>query len=69
MHVAYKNVLDENQDWKKCEKSLYGLLVEVDNYPMIPIKYQLGPAYNAYVSSHKAKYASFEEFLTAAGVK
>lgn len=42
---------------------------EVDNYPMIPIKYQLGPAYNAYVSSHKAKYASFEEFLTAAGVK
>lgn len=42
---------------------------EVDNYPMIPIKRQLGPAYNAYVASHKAKYVSFDDFLAAAGIK
>lgn len=42
---------------------------EVDNYPMIPIKQQLGPTYNAYVASHKAKYESFEDFLVAAGIK
>ncbi len=42
---------------------------EVDIYPMIPIKQQLGPTYNAYVSSHKAKYSSFDEFLAVAGVK
>ena len=42
---------------------------EVDNYPMIPIKQQLGPVYNAYVASHKAKYSSFNEFLAVAGVK
>lgn len=42
---------------------------EVGNYPMIPIKQQLGPIYDKYVLSHKAKYSSFEEFLTAAGIK
>ena len=41
---------------------------EVDKYPMIPIRSQLGPMYNAYVDSHKAKYKSFEEFLHAAGI-
>ena len=41
---------------------------EVDNYPMIPIKRQLGPAYNAYIASHKAKYVSFDDFLAAAGI-
>lgn len=41
---------------------------EVENYPMIPIKQQLGPVYNTYIATHKAKYKSFEEFLVAAGV-
>ena len=41
---------------------------KVDKYPMLPIKRQLGLAYNAYVASHKAKYADFEEFLKAAGI-
>lgn len=42
---------------------------EVEHYPMLPIKQQLGPTYNTYVASHKAKYKNFEEFLVAAGVK
>lgn len=42
---------------------------EVDKYPMLPIKSQLGPIYNAYVATHKAKYKSFDDFLIAAGVK
>lgn len=42
---------------------------EVQNYPMIPIKKQLGPTYNTYIASHKAKYKSFDEFLMAAGIK
>lgn len=41
---------------------------KVDEYPMLPIKRQLGTTYNAYVASHKAKYADFEEFLRAAGI-
>ena len=41
---------------------------EVDKYPMLPIKQQLGPTYNAYVASYKSKYANFEEFLKAAGI-
>lgn len=42
---------------------------EVDKYPMIPIKSQLGTTYNTFVAYHKAKYKNFEEFLAAAGVK
>lgn len=42
---------------------------EVEKYPEIPIRRQLGPAYQKYVSSHKAKYSSFEAFLDAAGIK
>lgn len=42
---------------------------EVEHYPMLPIKQQLGPTYNTYVVSHKAKYKNFEDFLAAAGVK
>ena len=42
---------------------------QVDNYPTIPIKEQLGPVYNTYIKFHKAKYGSFEEFLAAAGIK
>lgn len=41
---------------------------EVHKYPMLPIKRQLGPSYDAYVASHKAKYASFDDFLEAAGI-
>lgn len=42
---------------------------QVDKYPMLPIKRQLGPAYNAYVASHKAKYENFDKFLIAAGIE
>ena len=41
---------------------------KVDEYQCLPIKRQLGTLYNAYVASHKAKYADFEEFLKAAGI-
>lgn len=41
---------------------------EVDKYPQIPIKYQLGPCYNRWIKNHKAKYNSFDEFLKAAGI-
>ena len=41
---------------------------EVEKYPMIPIRRQLGPTYNDYVSNHVAKYKSFEAFLNAAGI-
>lgn len=41
---------------------------EVQNYPMIPIKHQLGPSYNAYVACHKAKYKCFDDFLAASGI-
>lgn len=41
---------------------------EIDDYPMIPIKDQLGPMYENYRQHHIAKYGTFEEFLTAAGV-
>jgi len=41
---------------------------DVDLYPMIPIRQQLGPMYNEYCKSHKAKYNGLNEFLKAAGV-
>lgn len=41
---------------------------EVDKYPEIPIRFQLGPSYNRYVSQHKAPYSSFQSFLNAAGI-
>lgn len=41
---------------------------EVDKYPMLPIKRQLGPSYDEYIVSHKAKYANFEDFLKAAKI-
>lgn len=49
----------------------FGLFVsgeEVNNYPEIPIRRQLGPDYDRYVKNHKAKYASFDDFLKAAGI-
>lgn len=39
---------------------------DVDNFPDIPIKSQLGPMYSHYHKTHVAKYNSFEEFLKAA---
>lgn len=42
---------------------------EVDKYPDIPIRYQLGPAYDKWVKNHKALFSSFDEFLEAAGIK
>ena len=41
---------------------------EVDKYPEIPIKRQLGKAYDEWVKNHKAQFKSFEEFLKAAGL-
>lgn len=42
---------------------------EVDCYPELPIKRQLGKGFQRYVKEHNAKYGSFEDFLNAAGVK
>ncbi len=42
---------------------------EVSKYSMLPIKSQLGPCYNQYIATHKAKYKSFDNFLMAAGIK
>jgi acetyltransferase-like isoleucine patch superfamily enzyme len=41
---------------------------DMDKYPKIPFKHQLGPAYNHYKAHHVAKFASFDEFLKAAGI-
>lgn len=37
---------------------------EVENFPEIPVKRQLGPDYR----EHKAPYESFDDFLRAAGI-
>ena len=42
---------------------------EVDEYPELPIRYQLGPSYESFVLGHMAKYSSFDSFLAAAGIK
>lgn len=42
---------------------------EIDKYPEIPIRRQLGPTFERYKNSHKAKYNGFEAFLDAAGIK
>jgi len=41
---------------------------DIDKYPNLPIKYQLGAAYDNYRANHVAKFASFDEFLKAAGI-
>lgn len=41
---------------------------DIDKYPEIPIKRQLGPNYERYVMNHKAKYKSFDDFLRQAGI-
>jgi acyl-[acyl carrier protein]--UDP-N-acetylglucosamine O-acyltransferase len=44
---------------------------KIEQYPEISalIKSQLGPSYDAYKKHHKAMFASFEEFLAAAGIQ
>lgn len=39
---------------------------EIDFYPDIPIRRQLGPAYEKYQLTHVAKYRSFDDFINAA---
>ncbi len=41
----------------------------VNDYPEIPIRRQLGPVFQKYVLTHKAKYSDFEAFLKAAGIE
>ena len=41
---------------------------DVDSYPMIPIKRQLGPMYDEYCKSHKAWFNGLNDFLKAAGI-
>ena len=41
---------------------------DVDSYPMIPIKRQLGPIYDEYCKSHKACFNGLNDFLKAAGI-
>ena len=36
---------------------------DVEKYPSLPIKAQLGPSYSRFVSSHKALYDSFDAFI------
>lgn len=38
---------------------------EIEKYPQIPIRFQLGPSYERFVKEHKAKYKSFEDFVAA----
>lgn len=42
---------------------------EIDRYPEIPIREQLGGAYADWAHTHKACYGSFDDFLRAAGIE
>ena len=42
---------------------------DIDKYPDISIKHQLGPDYNHYKAHHVAKFDSFDDFLKAAGIE
>ena len=42
---------------------------DIDKYPMLPIRSQLGDSYDEYAMRHKAKYNGFEDFLKAAGME
>jgi acetyltransferase-like isoleucine patch superfamily enzyme len=42
--------------------------VDMDKYPDLPFKHQLGPLYDYYKKNHKAIFSSFDEFLKAAGL-
>lgn len=41
---------------------------DVEKYPQLPIRSQLGVAYDIWCKKHKAPYANFEDFLKAAGI-
>lgn len=41
---------------------------DIGKYPEIPVKKQLGEAYDIWVSNHKAPFKSFEEFIKAANI-
>lgn len=42
---------------------------DMSKYPEIPFKHQLGPAFEHYKTHHVAPFASFEDFLKAAGIE
>lgn len=42
---------------------------DIEKYPTLPIKSQLGPMYERYIKEHIAEFGIFEEFLRAANVK
>ena len=41
---------------------------QINEYPNLPIKYQLGDAYDEWKINHKARFSSFDDFLKAAGL-
>ena len=41
---------------------------DIDKYPEIPFRSQLGATYEHYREHHVARYATFDEFLKAAGI-
>lgn len=41
---------------------------DVDKYPTLPIRQQLGPTYEMYVKQHIAHFKNFDDFLRAANV-
>lgn len=42
---------------------------DIDKYPEIPIRKQLGGECESWTKSHKAQFTSFEDFLKAAEIK
>ena len=40
----------------------------MDDYPSIPVKHQLGPSLNEWKKNHVAEFESFEDFLKSAGI-
>ncbi len=42
---------------------------DVDKYPSLPIKAQLGPSYSRFVSSHKAIFANYDAFINSIDIK
>ena len=52
----------------------YSLFIDGNNIEYYPefrdfIKDQLGAHFDSYIRNHKAMFSSFDEFLTAAGIK
>lgn len=41
----------------------------IDAYPMLPYRKQLGDSYDIWLANHKATFPNFEAFLAAAGIK